>query len=96
MAMPATLADGPRAKSHGGYLHTCADGDPKGLPFGRKAPDTCARCWEMVNAGAPRRSDYGAGRRDRGRGYPTREEWARHRQTCRACQTRAVCTFGDW
>lgn len=53
--LPARFADAPRAKSHGGLVHTCNPGVPSGLPFGRKDPEGCARCWEMT-AGAPART----------------------------------------
>lgn len=57
--LPDRFADAPRAKSHGGLIHTCNGDVRSGLPFGRKAPDTCARCWELVEGGGTVRADYG-------------------------------------
>ena len=95
--IPAKFLDAPRAKSHGGFIHTCNGDVRSGLPFGRKNPDECARCWEMVG-GAPAREDFVVTRRD-----PAAEDAAR------AAEIRAhfesnhdggrcgtVCTFGDW
>lgn len=97
--LPHRFDDAPRTKATRSLRHTCnpegANPDT-GLPFGRKAPETCARCYDMVHNGAPARVDYAAGRRDPGRGYLTDAERAQHRATCTACQTGGVCTAGQW
>lgn len=92
--LPARFADAPRAKSHGGVLHTCNPGSyaPRG---NHRDPENCARCWELANGAEPR-ADHAAGHRGRNAG-PTREEVAAHRASCRACRTPgAVCTAFDW
>lgn len=93
--LPARFADAPRAKSHGGVVHTCNGDDVRGLPFGRRDVENCARCWELDNGAEPR-EDYAAGRRSRHGDAPTAEERATHRRTCRACRTGDVCTAFDW
>lgn len=97
--VPARFADAPRAKSHGGFIHTCnPDGaNPlAGLPFGKKNPEGCARCWEMVN-GAPARADFadhgGKARREAQDRAAMRAHFADpdHRTKCGP-----VCTAFDW
>lgn len=63
--IPARFADAPRAASHGGFIHTCNGPVITGLPFGRKNPDTCARCWDMVTNDAPARADHAGATRGR-------------------------------
>ena len=90
----ARFADAPRAKSHGGFIHTCNGDVLSGLPFGRKDPEHCARCYEMVN-GAPAREDHVARRRN-----PAAEDAARaaeiREHDCTASRCGLVCTFGQW
>lgn len=98
-ALPDHFADAPRAKGHGGLIHTCNGDIRSGLPFGRKAPKTCARCWEMVEAAAPARQDFAAVRRnpaaeDARRAAEIRAHFASARHTSGGCGI--VCTFGDW
>lgn len=92
--LPARFADAPRTRA-GAVKHTCNGDDPRGLGFGRRDVERCARCWELADGAAPR-EDPAAGRRDRNRGYPTDAERAAHKSTCRACQTGGVCTAGEW
>lgn len=95
--IPARFADAPRAKSHNGLIHTCNGDVRSGLPFGRKNPDDCARCWELVN-GAPAREDAAPRRGDRyaeaaALSREMREHFADpdHRAKCGP-----VCTAFDW
>lgn len=95
--IPARFADAPRAKSHGGFIHTCNGDVRSGLPFGRKNPDGCARCWEMVN-GAAAREDHVARRRNPGaeaaelsRAMREHFDSEEHRTGCKP-----VCTAFDW
>lgn len=94
---PARFLDAPRARSHGGFIHTCNGDVLSGLPFGRKDPESCARCHEMVN-GAPARADHVVARRNPGReaaelSRAMREHFASdaHRTGCKP-----VCTAFDW
>ncbi len=96
LTLPAHFADAPRAKSHRGVIHTCNGEVLSGLPFGRKAPKTCARCWELVNGAEPR-ADHadraGKARREAQDRAAMRAHFADpdHNAKCGP-----VCTAFDW
>jgi len=94
--IPTRFLDAPRAKSHGGFLHTCNGDVVSGLPFGRKDTETCARCWDMVTNSAPARADHAAGRRnlDAERSAEMRAHFASERHRSGGCGI--VCTKFDW
>lgn len=97
--IPAQFLDAPRAQSHGGFIHTCNGDVRSGLPFGRKAPGICARCWDMVTNGAAARSDFVVARRnpaveDAARCAEIRAHFQSERHLSGKCGL--VCTFADW
>lgn len=88
-----------------GLLHTCNPDRPgKPLPYGKPAPNICARCAERVEerkAGiAPRPAPYWVRNAiTEHTGYPTDAERARHfgpGGPHRAGTCGPVCTFGDY
>jgi hypothetical protein len=79
-------------------MHTCNPNNPgQPLPFGKKDPSgQCPRCQELTEGAAPRTLAWAENAKRRDQGGITAADYRAHRKTCNACQTGAVCTFGDW
>jgi len=94
-AVPARFADAPRAKGHGDFIHTCNGDVLSGLPFGRKNPEDCARCWDMVTNGAAPRADHVSRRRNRA-AEAAELSAAIRAHDCKQSGCSIVCTAFDW
>lgn len=92
--LPVKFADAPRAH-HGGLKHTCNGHIASGLPFGRKDPESCARCWEMVFADAAPREDFALKRRNRAQ-EEAELSAAIKAHDCAKSRCGLVCTAFDW
>ena len=93
--IPARFAAAPRAKSHGGFIHTCNGDVLSGLPFGRKNPDECARCWDMVENKATARADHAPRRRNRA-AEDAELSAAIRAHDCKVSGCSIVCTAFDY